>query len=108
MTVHYYKMRQILLQNTAAILLQNAAKVYYKMRQFYYKMRQFCYKIQQLLQNAMFIINYDSTITNVQNKESKELLFRINLSIKLADGRMPKKGKNFLLPYLQNCQSEPS
>ena len=34
----YYKMRQILLQNTTAILLQNATKVYYKMCQiFYYK-----------------------------------------------------------------------
>ena len=85
MTVHYYKMRQILLQNKTAILLQNATV---------------------LLQNAMFIISYDSTITNVQNKESKELLFRINLSIKLADGRMSKKGKNFLVPYLQNCQFE--
>ena len=37
MTV-YYKMRQTLLQNASAILLQNAAEVYYKMRQV------FCYK----------------------------------------------------------------
>ena len=29
----YYKMRQILLQNTTATLLQNAIKVYYKMGQ---------------------------------------------------------------------------
>ena len=45
----YYKMRQTLLQNVTAILLQNATKVYYKMLQrfitksgklqFYYKMR---------------------------------------------------------------------
>ena len=28
----YYKMRQILLQNVTAILLQNATEVYYKMR----------------------------------------------------------------------------
>ena len=31
MTV-YYKMRQILLRNATAILLQNATEVYYKMR----------------------------------------------------------------------------
>ena len=35
MTV-YYKMRQILLQNATAILLQNAAEVYYEMRQVFY------------------------------------------------------------------------
>ena len=36
----YYKMRQILLQDATAILLQNVTEVYYKMRQvFYYKMR---------------------------------------------------------------------
>ena len=35
----YYKMRQILLQNTTAFLLQNATEIYYKMCQiFYYKM----------------------------------------------------------------------
>ena len=28
-----------LLQNATTVLLQNATKVYYKMRQFYYKMR---------------------------------------------------------------------
>ena len=34
------------------------------MRQvFYYKMRRFYYKMRQLLQNVMFITNYDSTIT---------------------------------------------
>ena len=33
-------MRQVSLGNATAILLQNAAEVYYKMRQvFYYKMR---------------------------------------------------------------------
>ena len=42
----YYKMRQILLQNTAAILLQ-VATVLLQMR--------------QLLQNATFIRNCDST-----------------------------------------------
>ena len=35
-TVCYYKMRQVLLQNATAILLQNATEVYYKMRQFFY------------------------------------------------------------------------
>ena len=46
-------MWQILLQNTTAILLQNATKVYDKIRQvFYYKMRHFYYKMRQLLQIA--------------------------------------------------------
>ena len=40
-------MRQILLQNATAILLQNTTEVYYKMR--------------QLLQNATLITNCDST-----------------------------------------------
>ena len=40
-----------------AILLQNATKVYYKMRQvFYYKMRQFYYKMRQLLQIATILL----------------------------------------------------
>ena len=74
MTV-YYKMRQILLQNATAILLQNATEVYYKMHQVfitkcdsfitkcdsYYKYRRFYYKIWQLLQNATFTTNCDST-----------------------------------------------
>ena len=58
-----------LLQNATAILLQNATKVYDKMRQvFHYKMRQFYLKMRQLLQiatillqNATFITNCDST-----------------------------------------------
>ena len=45
-------MRQII-----ALLLQNATKVYFKMRQiFYYKTRQFYYKLQQLLQNASILL----------------------------------------------------
>ena len=60
----YYKMRQILLQNTTAILLQNATKVYYKMRHvFSYKMRQFYYKMGRLLQITTvqcFTNSYDS------------------------------------------------
>ena len=51
----YYKMRQMLLQNATAILLQNGTEVYYKMRQVFY-----C-KMRQLLQNATFITNCDST-----------------------------------------------
>ena len=50
-------MRQILLQNTGAILLQNATEVYYKIPQvFYYKLWRFCYKIRQLLQNATILL----------------------------------------------------
>ena len=44
----YYKMRQV--------LLQNATRIYFEMRQvFYYKMRQFYYKVWILLQSATFI-----------------------------------------------------
>ena len=49
MTV-YYKMRQMLLQDTTATLLQNAKEVYYKMRQVFY------YKMRQLLQNATILL----------------------------------------------------
>ena len=38
-----------------------------------------------------------------QNKVSKDLLFRINLTVKLVDGRM---SKNLLVPNLQYCQFE--
>ena len=54
MTV-YYKMRQILLPNTTATLLQNATEGYYKMSQVFY------YKMRQLPQNVMFILKCDST-----------------------------------------------
>ena len=51
-----YKIGQILLQNTTAIVLQIVINIYYKMSQVvYYKMRQFDYKLQQLLQIAMFV-----------------------------------------------------
>ena len=46
MTV-YYKMRQILLQNVTAILLQNETKVYYKMCQIF-----LLQNVTVLLQNA--------------------------------------------------------
>ena len=50
-------MGQILLQNATAILLQNATKIYYKMRQFYYKMRQLLQNASDLLKNVTFITN---------------------------------------------------
>ena len=50
-------MRQMLLQNAIAILLQNVTEVYYEMRQFF------------LLQNATFITNCDRTKSKfVSNK----------------------------------------
>ena len=51
-------MRQILLQNATSILLQNATKVHYKMR--------------QLLQNATFITNCYSTDIK-DKKDSSEI-----------------------------------
>ena len=58
----YYKIRQILLQNATAALLQNTIKVYYKMRQvFHYKIRQFYYNLRQLLQIPIFIAKRVST-----------------------------------------------
>ena len=45
----YYKMRQMLLENTTAILLQNAAEVYYKMR--------------PLLENATILLQKATVIT---------------------------------------------
>ena len=47
----YYKMKQILLQNVTAILLQNAIKVYHKMRQVV------------LLQNASVLLQIVTVIT---------------------------------------------
>ena len=62
MTV-YYKIRQILVQKTTAILLQNATEVYYKMHKvFHYKMRQFYYKMRQLLQNAKILLQNATVI----------------------------------------------
>ena len=51
-----YKIRQILLGNTTAIVLQTVINIYCKMSQVvYYKMRKFDYKFQQLLQMTMFL-----------------------------------------------------
>ena len=67
-------MRQILLQNTTAILSQNATEVYYKMRQvFYYKMQQFYYKMRQLLQIATVLLQNAAFITNRDSTKIKEL-----------------------------------
>ena len=67
-------MRQILLQNTTAILSQNATEVYYKMRQvFYYKMQQFYYKMRQLLQIATVLLQNAAFITNGDSTKIKEL-----------------------------------
>ena len=56
-------MRQMLLQNAIAILLQNETEVYCKMRQvFYYKMRQFYNKMRQLLQNAIILLQNATVI----------------------------------------------
>ena len=61
-------MWQILLQNTAAILLQNATKIYDKIRQvFYYKMRHFYSKMRQLLQIATILLQNGTFITNCDN-----------------------------------------
>ena len=50
-------MRQILSQNTIAILSQNATELYYKVRQvFSYKMRQFYEKMRLLLQIAAILL----------------------------------------------------
>ena len=63
-----YKMRQMLLQNEAAIYYKMRQKFITKRVRFfitkcdnYYKMRRFYYKMRQLLQNATFITNCDST-----------------------------------------------
>ena len=68
----YYKIRGTLLQIATAILLRNATKVYYKMRQFYQKMCQFLQNATLLLQNttfiqnAMFITKCVSTLTLIK------------------------------------------
>ena len=57
-------MRQILLQNATANLLQNATEVYYKIRQgFYYKLQQFYYKMWQLLQIETSLLQNATVVT---------------------------------------------
>ena len=101
----YSKIRQILLRNTTAILLQNATEGYYKIRQvFYYKMRRFYYKMRELLQIATILLQNATAITkcnvyynlrqytefqNLQDlKETVEILlkfqFKVNRSAYIA------------------------
>ena len=54
------------MQNATAILLQNAAKVYYKMRKVFH------YKMRQLLQITTFITNCVGTIYN-QHKFGRDI-----------------------------------
>ena len=62
-TVSYLFHCDSLLQNATDILVQNATKVYCKMRQvFYYKML-FYYKIRQLLQIATILLQNATVIT---------------------------------------------
>ena len=81
MTV-YYKMRQILLQNVTAILLQNATEscckmhqvFCYKIRQVYYKMRQLLQIVTTLWQNATIITKCD-VYYNLRQYKSKNKSF---------------------------------
>ena len=53
----YYNVQQILLQNPTVFLLQNATKVYHKIRQlFYFNLWQFYRKMGQLLENATMLL----------------------------------------------------
>ena len=86
-------MGQIFLQNAIAILLQNATKVYYKIRQnFHYKMQQFYCKMRQLLQNATTLLQNGivtskcvSTFINISLIFCKCSMYKLNL-VKLNDG----------------------
>ena len=57
-TVCYYKMRQVLLQNATAILLQNATEIYYKMHHVF-----LLENATVVLQKAAAFTNYNSFIT---------------------------------------------
>ena len=71
-------MRQILLQDATAILLQNATKVYYKMRQvFITKCDSF------FLQNATVITNYDDFITKCDS------FYKMRRLLQIATVHMP-------------------
>ena len=80
MTV-YYKMRQILLQNTTAILLQKATELYYKLRQVFY------YKSDSLFQNVTVITKCDAFTTKCDSQLSIIIiiytLFKVDLHITL-------------------------
>ena len=70
----YYKIRQTLLQNATAILLQNATKVYYKCNSFVTKSESYC-KIQCLLQNVLV---QPLTLLTKPNRMKPNLFQRIN------------------------------
>ena len=71
MTV-YYKMRQVLLQNLTALLLQNATEVYYKIRQLF-----LLQNTRVLLQNATFSTNCDDFITKCGSSYKMQRLLQI-------------------------------
>ena len=58
----YYQNATNIDKNARAILLQNAKKVYYIMRQLFY------YKMQQLLQNTTILLQ-DATVQGVMCKK---------------------------------------
>ena len=53
----YYKMRQTLLQNATASLLQNVTTVHYKMYQL------LCYNMRHLLQNVSILLQNATVVT---------------------------------------------
>ena len=70
----YYQIRQTLLQNVTAILLQNSTKVYYKCNSFVTKCDSY-YKIQRLLQNGLV---QPLTLLTKPNRMKPNLFQRIN------------------------------
>ena len=71
-------MRQILLQNETASLLQNVITVHYKMDQL------LCYKMRQLLQNVSILLQNAIVIRKC---DVKALLNGSNISFKIT--KMP-------------------
>ena len=58
----YYKMRQILLENAKALLLQNATEVYYKMHDVFITKCDSYYKMRLLLQIATVQMTANSAV----------------------------------------------
>ena len=112
-------MRQMLLQNVTAILLQNALGFYYKMRQFYYKMQQLSQIVTILLQNATVITKCDVYYKLRQyNKQSKivcihEIIRLIIMKIKMEmknrlhrnDINRPRSRNKHKYSKYKNCLS---
>ena len=65
-------MRQVLLQNLTALLLQNATEVYYKIRQLF-----LLQNTRVLLQNATFSTNCDDFITKCGSSYKMQRLLQI-------------------------------